>query len=169
MAWTTPPTFVTAQVVTAAQLNQLSNDLVDLDARTRPAGASLTAGADTTTSTTYTDLSSSVGPTVTLTTGTSVIVVVTAQMFNNNGPAAMNMMGFAVSGATTLAASDLTAVWSDTYATAPAGNYNRMSAVSLVTGLIAGSNTFTAKYRVSSGTGTFGDRSIVVWPANNLS
>ena len=43
------------------------------------------------------------------------------------------------------------------------GNVNA-SDVSLWTALNPGSNTFTAKYRVSSGTGTFLSRRIIVMP-----
>ena len=38
------------------------------------------------------------------------------------------------------------------------------SATFYVIGLTAGSNTFTAKYRVDAGTGTFANRTIVVIP-----
>jgi len=67
-------------------------------------------------------------------------------------------MGYAVSGATSISATDTTALVK--YGT---GN-NRMSAVSRLSTLTAGSNTFTAKYR-RTGAGTFGyytDREICV-------
>ena len=38
------------------------------------------------------------------------------------------------------------------------------SATYLVSGLTAGSNTFTAKYRVDASTGTFVNRNIIVIP-----
>ncbi len=38
------------------------------------------------------------------------------------------------------------------------------SATFFVTGLTAGSNTFTAKYRVTGGTGTYLNRTIIVIP-----
>ena len=43
-------------------------------------------------------------------------------------------------------------------------NTDQGSATFYVTGLTAGSNTFTAKYRVDAGTGTFANRTIVVIP-----
>jgi hypothetical protein len=67
-------------------------------------------------------------------------------------------MSFAVSGASTVPASDDRAL-------VVAGNdLVRASATSLVTGLTAGSNTFTAQYRVNQGIGTFQVRDIIVIP-----
>jgi len=43
-------------------------------------------------------------------------------------------------------------------------NFTRASATSVITGLTPGSNTFTAKYRITGGTGTWRDREIVVVP-----
>jgi len=115
------------------------------------------ATSQTTTSTSYTDLATS-GPAVTVTTGTKALVIITSEIVNSNGGAYSNM-SYAVSGATTISALDTISLMfrqdSDTTI-----RY-RASAASVVT-LTAGSNTFTAKYRVSSGTGTFQDRTIFV-------
>ena len=67
-------------------------------------------------------------------------------------------MGFAVTVATTVAAVDTQAL--EKTNTDPA----QMSATHLVTGLTAGSNTFTAKYKSSSSTCTFVNRNIIVTP-----
>src|SRR5215471_3152234 len=116
------------------------------------------ATSQNTASTTYVDLGT-VGPAVTLETGTQALVTVGATMTNgtiNDGAA----MSFAVSGATTLAAADANAVYLQNVASGQNFGY---SFVSLVTGLTAGSNTFTAKYRaVTGGTATFVNRNIVV-------
>jgi hypothetical protein len=124
-----------------------------------PANATATVTtATTTSSTSYDDLPGSAGPAVTVTTGTQALVIVSARM-----PQAVNsedgFMSFAVSGATTTAASDVNAllIGSDV----EQQNF-RASAASSVT-LTAGSNTFTAKYRVRSGNPlTFSNRQIFV-------
>lgn len=96
----------------------------------------------TTTSSTYTDLST-VGPTVSIQTGTSALVTVSTMSYNNDG-VYFAWMSFAVSGATTLAASD------DYAAASRYGNQTSVSKTFLLTGLTAGVNTFTAKYKASA-------------------
>ena len=168
MSWSVPPTFVTGSVVSAAQLNILSNDLSDLDSRTQPQTAAITS-TDTTTSTTYTDLGH-VGPAVTLTTGTAVMVALYANASNNTAGAGASM-AVAVSGATTVAA-PAGGVVAD-FNSLPAGQIMPLGATFLITGLTPGSNTFTCKYAAASaGTATFygsPGRYLVVWPANKLS
>ena len=112
-----------------------------------------------TTSTSYTDLSTA-GPAVTVTTGTSAIVLITAGYANNGGSGPASAMSFAVSGATTIAASD-------NYR-GIVGGANTVAAciaaTTKLTTLTPGSNVFTAKYRVTSAsTGSFAHRSISVW------
>lgn len=121
---------------------------------TTPVG-SRTDALGTTTSGSYTaTLSGSPGtnPSVTLTTGTSALVYLTVQTGASGGFAGSSV---AVSGATTLAASD---------------NYILVSEVTtgitlartfVLTGLTAGSNTFTIQYR-TGGTATYLRRAIVV-------
>lgn len=121
---------------------------------TTPVG-SRTDASGTTTSATYTaTLSGSPGtnPSVTLVTGTSALVQFTVQTTASGGFAGSSV---AVSGATTLAASD---------------NYVLVSEVTtgitlsrqfVLTGLTAGTNTFTLNYR-TGGTMTAGRRAIVV-------
>lgn len=108
-----------------------------------------------TTSTSYADLAT-VGPAVTVETDTAAKVTITSLMFNSG--ANVNVMSFAVSGATTVAAADTKSLQ---VASAPGF---RLSYTTLVTGLTPGSNTFTAKYRTSAGTATFQDREITVEP-----
>jgi hypothetical protein len=131
---------------------------------TPPSGAPTTEFArvdssQTTTSTSYTDLSTS-GPAVTITTGTKALVIVSAQLSNQNSDIAYAYMSYATSGATTIAAGDGVAVG---VATTVSSGHNRViaSKASRVT-LTAGSNTFTAKYRVTTSTGTFVNREIFV-------
>jgi hypothetical protein len=70
-------------------------------------------------------------------------------------------MSYAISGATVSAATDTIAL---TFASQVAANLGQLSAGYIRGGLTAGSNTFTAKYRVNAGTGTFVNRSITVFP-----
>lgn len=124
---------------------------------TPPAGfVAKVATSQNTTSTSYTDLATS-GPAVTLTTGTKALVIITCASANSD----INRtcyMSYAVSGATTIAASDSVAAVNQNGGQTATMRY---SAVSVPT-LTAGSNTFTAKYQVNAGTGSFVDREIFV-------
>jgi hypothetical protein len=126
-----------------------------------PASATATvATSQTTTSAAFTDLTT-VGPAVTVTTGTKALVIVSslagADLVNRSASHA-----YAVSGATTVAATDTTAHQSHNNVGTPQ-NQDQDSFVSLLTGLTAGSNTFTSKYSVSgAGTGQFSNRKITV-------
>jgi hypothetical protein len=109
-----------------------------------------------TSSTSYANLATA-GPAVTITTGTKALVIITTKIKNGNGEPAF--MSFAVSGATTTAASDTNAI--ELNNSVASANY-RWSAATSVT-LTAGSNTFTAKYRSQSGAAaTFSNRQIFV-------
>jgi hypothetical protein len=119
------------------------------------------ATSETTASASYTDLAT-VGPAVTVTTGTSALVTVYCLAGNNTGGQAC-FMGFAVSGATTVAAAD---AFSVEYFSSVGNNNSRICATFLVTGLTAGSNVFTAKYKASANTATFLDRKITVVPVS---
>ena len=159
MAYTSPRTWVTGELVTAAQMNaHVRDNVLDLDRRTEPSSASV-ATSETTASTSFTDLATA-GPAVTVTTGTECLVVVSSYMANNTAGSS-NFMAYAVSGATTVAAADANA---RQYRAAANNADDRGSRVFHVTGLTAGSNTFTAKYRVNAGTGTFQERTIVAIP-----
>ena len=110
----------------------------------------------TTTSGTYTDLAT-VGPAVTLTTGTEALVFIGAMQRNDGGNG--NYTGVAVSGASTIAAADADALYMylDLSEQRAGGAY-----VAKITGLTPGSNTFTLKYRVQGNTGYWYHRSIMV-------
>jgi hypothetical protein len=124
-----------------------------------PTTAQATVGAsETTSSTTYTDLATA-GPAITMTTGTKALVIVSAAVNTAKIQNGTYFMGYEVSGATTIAATDTTAL-----ATGPDSNAGAIliaSRASLVT-LTAGSNTFTAKYRRTANTPTFSERNIFV-------
>lgn len=108
-----------------------------------------------TTSTTYVDLATA-GPAVTVTTGTKALVILSAELFNNTA-GSNTSMSFAISGASTVAASDNNRILLGVN-----GQYLDCSFAMVVTGLTAGSNTFTAKYKTTTGTATFSARKIIV-------
>lgn len=178
MAWTTPITAVANAAFTAAQFNASVRD----NLLVTPAAIATTAGShfattaanaiaeripanaavatvETTASTTYTNLAT-VGPAVTVTTGTSVLLGFHCRQ--SNATLASNCWTtYAVSGATTIAAADGTALSYDS----PVANSTAYHGTTFrVTGLTAGSNTFTLQYRVSAGTGTFHNRNLWVLP-----
>jgi hypothetical protein len=175
MSWTAPMTASPNSVFTAAQFNTFVRDnlletapakvsaagqvIVGTGANqivARTPGYQITSGLDTTTSGTLGDLVGGAGPAVTVTTGTIAQVFLYADMFNSS--TFKNFMGVGVTGASTIAASDANSIsHADTQDIRPAGWV-------WLTGLTAGSNTFTAKYRVNGGTGSYSDRKILVIP-----
>jgi len=176
MVWTAPVTAVIGSVFPSATYNQVVRDnlLQTMPALTTTTGSFFTtvgthqiaervpvsdydSGSSTTTSTTYTDLTAGVGPTVTCQTGTIAAIFIYCNQFNSAGNAAW--MALEISGATTQAASDSFAVQLQGTAGQHAG------ACFLLDTLTPGINTFTGKFRVSTGgTGTFSSRRIAVWP-----
>ena len=159
MSWTAPRTWVTGEIVTAAIMNtHIRDNQVDLDRRTSPTEATVNTGQSTS-STSYTDLATA-GPAVTVTigaTGKALVAIYTSAANTTNNYA---LASYAVSGATTVAASDLSSVQHGNSIAIRAG------ATLLQTGLSAGSNTFTMKYRKDAGAGTadFTGRRILVTP-----
>jgi len=101
---------------------------------------------ESTTSTSFTDLTTA-GPAVTLTTGTKALVIVGSRM-EGGSTATRGYMGFAVSGASTVSANEGRAqelkVTADQF-------IDQKSFAYIITGLTAGSNTFTAKYKSQTG------------------
>ena len=110
-----------------------------------------------TTSATYTDLAT-VGPSVTLVTGTAAMISFGATI---NAPSGQNgHISFAVSGATTLAASDTNATFCGGVV---GGMVSGVSRTMVISGLTAGTNTFTLKYSSpSTVTANFRNRDIAV-------
>lgn len=133
-----------------------------------PVWAAVTAGApsnasafvatnQTTTSTTYTGLTTA--SSVTVTTGTKALVMITCEL-EMTATTDRAFMSYAVSGATTIAASDAFAL---NMKIAAAQTIDAHSYAYIVTGLTAGSNTFTTQFRSSSGsTVYFANRRISV-------
>lgn len=115
--------------------------------------AAVVATSQTTTSASYVDLAT-VGPSVSILTGTKALVNLSCYMDNSGGN--FSFYNFAVSGATTIAAASI----------GPITKFNtgaeQLAGMVIVTGLNPGVNTFTTKYAVSAGTGTFSSRNISV-------
>jgi hypothetical protein len=98
---------------------------------------------------------------VTLTTGTKVMIVMTARCETDSVTGRGLFMGYAISGATTVAASDGKAiVWLNRVASST-NVYATGSAVFFET-VTAGSNTFTLQVRVNAGSSYFQDRQLLV-------
>ena len=111
-----------------------------------------------TTSTSYTDLAT-VGPSITATTGTTALVTFTVTADATTIGGDQGYASVAVSGASTVAAND---DWSTV--TRLGGNFVTMSRTYGFTGLTAGSNVFTLKYKNGAGsTVRFANRGLVVW------
>lgn len=113
--------------------------------------------SQTTSSTSYTALTTAQA--VTVTTGTKVLVIVSADSRppQSDGDA---FASYAISGATTLAASDAWAF----HNSPDAGGIQQWVGASYVSyqTVTAGSNTFTMQFRSSGGTQTFRNRQIIV-------
>lgn len=112
-----------------------------------------TSGEQTTSSTSYTDLSTTTS--VTLTTGTKALIFINAQLRSTGNQ--YSYVSFAVTGASSVSASDDNAII----------NYgqqqNRFGCSVSLSGLTAGSNTFTLKFKSQGGeTGVFVAREITV-------
>jgi hypothetical protein len=118
------------------------------------------ATSETTSSTSFTGLTTAGA--VTVTTGTKALVSLSAVFDNAAGANVVAYMGFAISGATTVASSDEYAVGAKLWAS-PGNFKNKQGAAFLVTGLTAGSNTFTTQFKKGAGdVPAFAERTIVV-------
>lgn len=167
-------TAVSNSVFTAAQFNQFVRDNLNetAPAKATTAGShfagtglnsiaerisdtAIVATSQTTTSTSYTDLAT-VGPSVTVTTGPYALVFLYNS--NVNSTSVSSLMSFEVSGASSMPAADNQSIG----IAGTAGS--REGAGFLLTTLTPGSNIFTCKYRVGSGTGTYADRRVSVFP-----
>lgn len=178
MVWTPPLTAVAGAVLTAAEWNTSVRDNLN---ETFPAKATrdgtLAVGTgvnsieerfpdsdsvqtqQTTTSTSPTDLTTA-GPAVTSTTGARAIVSLRT-LAQNNTAGQTSLASYEISGATSTSASIVRAV---SHESGTANEGTRVGLTNLFQTLTPGSNTFTMKYWVSGGTGSFAHREIVVVP-----
>lgn len=178
MAWTAPMTAVATQIFTATQFNtNIRDNLLETAPAAAVSGQFFVAGgantveghtpglgndvatSQTTTSTSYVDLAT-VGPTATQDVTERALVILSAAISNNTLDTA-SYASFDMSGANTASANDQWALVNDGVAT---NGVLRSMTAHLFTGLSRGQTTWTAKYRVSAGTGTFADRHMIVIP-----
>jgi hypothetical protein len=177
MAWTAPKTFLASSSLTAADLNTYVRDnlLETIAAKATDNGGLFTSSGtnavaerlakksfisteQTTTSTAYTDLATA-GPSVTVTSGPGGALAFWCSRALNS-TTGYSIVSLAITGA---AGANAAAAASDDRELS--SNRNRQySQVVYYDGLTAGSNTFTMKYRVTAGTGTFSRRRLIVFP-----
>jgi hypothetical protein len=126
-----------------------------------PSGNGRINTSETTTSTSYADLATP-GPAVTLITGTTVAISI-GGFLTINVASERCSMALAISGSTTLAANDVNAMSFQPFV----ANAGQQQGHTLpITGLTAGSNTFTVKYKTTAGTASFANRSLIVTRLN---
>jgi len=126
---------------------------------TTPVGASSgTTGTMTGTSYQNTLTGDTTAISATLVTGTTALINISCTTAHS-ALATKNFLSVAVSGATTLAASDANGVEANQMV---AGYIYTMSRSYILTGLTAGTNTFTLNYKTQGATATFYSRSLVV-------
>lgn len=121
--------------------------------------SAVVATAESTSSTTYVALTTALA--VTVTTGTKALVSIGSRFGNGATTNTSQYMGFAVSGASTVAASDQYAIGYQYFGSSV--NYQPVqNGTFLVTGLTAGSNTFSTRYKTNGDTLAFTNRIISV-------
>jgi hypothetical protein len=158
------PYIILAQIAVGISVSTITNPNIT-DKRVIATGrnfpsqatSSTVATTESTSSATYTDLTT-VGPAVTATIGPSGSALVTVTCHSYNSAINDTFMSFAVSGATTQAASDNNAKVTSTT------SGQQGSTTNVITGLNPGSTTFTSKYKAVAGTGGFLRRTISVIP-----
>jgi hypothetical protein len=152
----------TAPAIASAAGQMFVSDGANSIAARTPSFATV-ATSESTTSTTYADLTT-VGPSVTVQTGTSAIVAISSWVGNattNIGSA----FTYAVSGATTLSPSSN---WGCVIDGVAGGNQSRLGVVHMRNDLNPGTNTFVMKYLTQAGSSSpgasFNNRHLVVIP-----
>lgn len=175
MAWVAPPTFVSGNVLTAAQMNTLSGDLNETAAAKATAAgqtivttaantlaartighANITVGDQNTTSTSYVDLLTT-GPSTTITTGTTVMTVMSMTMTSDTvGGYAEALIQW---NGTTFSTFSLRMV------SAIANAKQNLTRVAWESTLTPGSNTFKIMYRAQvTGNAIFNARDLIILP-----
>lgn len=180
MAWTAPMTFVADTALTAAQLNTyLRDNLQETMVAKSTTNGSMFYGTDTNelverkpafgrstgtyrrTSTSYGDAPIP-GPIVTVETGTTAMILMSAHMGNSTVDS-QACMSYAITGATSAAAEDARGLEVDGIE-AVIANYLGVCGMDMRDDLVPGTNTFTMKYRAGSGVAYFAHRFLCVWP-----
>lgn len=162
MAWTAPRTWTTGELVTAALMNtHVRDNLSHLGGST---GASLDQDRNGFTNTSFADLDAlttqpfSSPVAVTVTTGTTALIVISAHIIAQNTSGTCRL-GYRVSGASTVAAADSHAAISS-----DAGSNLSATFAVVKTGLTAGSNVFELQARTSANSGRIFHPALTVIP-----
>lgn len=184
MSWTAPMTAVAGSIFTASQFNTFIRDNLlecPVAKSTTPGAYFAVSGTNTlterlgvstaitslacqTTSTSYTDTievvagGTSVGPSITLTTGKCALVFISASL--QNSATSSVRMAYEVSGATSVSPADNRGIGQ--FGSAGVGGV--YGNVVYHTSLTPGENTFTCQYRVAGGTGSYDSRRLQVVP-----
>lgn len=154
MAWTAPATATVGQLVTASFWNaQVRDNITYLGG----SAAAYVGAAEVPTGTSFAAMTTA-GPVVTVTTGTKALVVMSCEFDALANPA---YMSFAVSGASTIAASNDNSI---NFSHVAGGYTVKLGGHIYLSSLTAGSNTFTAQYAKASGSPTIGYRHLAVIP-----
>jgi hypothetical protein len=171
-------TAIAGSVFTASQFNQFIRDNLSETAPAKatvpgsyfavsdtnqiaqrtPATATVNV-SESTASTSFVDLTT-LGPQVTVNTGTSALILITAEITNNTASQA-GRIGITISGATSETPDGTTVLRQETNGTS---EFNRCTMARLHTTLTPGSNTFRMVYAATSGTAAFNFRNIIVMP-----
>lgn len=115
--------------------------------------------SENTSSTSYTNLATA-GPSVTVDCGENCLVMICSSLYNNTA-SSQSCVSVEMSGTDSEAANDNWRLNTDgTAATQPV----RYMAMRRYNFLVPGTHTFTMKYRVGSGTGSFDNRTIIALP-----
>lgn len=171
MAWTAPMTAIANTVFTAAQFNtHVRDNLLATEAGTattagryfvtdgpnayaqRSPETATVSASESTTSTTFADLAT-IGPSITIETGANAFVSWSCE--SSNSTSAYSRMGIAVG------SSISTTIWVGHTNYSGGTRYGETGAIYSTT---PGLNTFTAKYWVDGGTGTWANRTLTVLP-----
>lgn len=178
MAWTVPKTWVATEVLTADDLNLYLRDNLNTcevptassvgglivadgpNSLVERVGATNTIStSEDTTSTSYADLTT-VGPMVTVTTGSRMLVFLTLSASMSAANVSWNA-GIDITGADVIPVTDSRSIQMDGILD---DQTNRMGITFLYDDLTPGQHTIKLKYKVASGTGSFSDRSLSVVP-----
>lgn len=163
MSWTTPETYAYKEVLSSAKLNaQVKDNLSFLRSLGTDATSAVVATEDTETSTSYDDIGTD-GPTISYSpTASKVVLLLYGCNMSNSAIGNTTYASIAISGATTLAASDANSI-----NLRPSGTNGQEKMVlmkAIIVTLAAGANTIKLRYRVEAGTGTYSNRFLVMLP-----
>jgi len=148
------------QVLTADSAESLGLKWATPAGSSPASASSYVSTKEATTSTSYTALTTAQA--VTLTTGTKVMVIMTAGVFTNDATNRFGQFSYAISGATTKASSDnQSGIYYNRSIADDNGHPNTVAAVYFET-VTAGSNTFTLQFKVNGDTSNFSNRQLLV-------